>query len=295
MMAAEQPPQASVRQGLTRVEVISPSGRVLVCQPCEAEAHFQDGGRTLKAFIDREPQYLPARVPFDARDPPTEGRSHGSAGTRTASKATGWMDSEGPVTVAPGRPVEAQGQAALMSDQSPPAPQASVREPLQTLKLMVAEHLANCCSHWSVPECDAAMAWLAALPAPPEPQGWQPPRLEWSHEGGVFVVSLRGVNGWHLSGHGDTEQEALDCLASSITAACALRRGAEGQAPAPQGWQPIETAPLDGTYIIGALADAGGVIWRVHEMAHNGLAFYDRAGGSVPRMTHWMPLPKVTP
>lgn len=60
--------------------------------------------------------------------------------------------------------------------------------------------------------------------------------------------------------------------------------------PEPQGWQEIETAPKDGTYIIGALI-RDGKVWRVHDMRHNGLAFYTTAGGSLPQMTHWMPLP----
>ena len=56
-------------------------------------------------------------------------------------------------------------------------------------------------------------------------------------------------------------------------------------------WQPIETAPKDGTLIIGALI-RDGKVWRVHEMKHNGLAFYTVAGGALPQMTHWMPLPE---
>lgn len=56
-------------------------------------------------------------------------------------------------------------------------------------------------------------------------------------------------------------------------------------------WYPIETAPKNGTLIIGALIKDDGKVWRVHEMKHNGLAFYTVAGGSLPRMTHWMPLP----
>ncbi len=53
-----------LKQGITRVEVIGPSGRALVCdprgagEPFEAEAHYQDGGRTLKVFISREPDYV---------------------------------------------------------------------------------------------------------------------------------------------------------------------------------------------------------------------------------------------
>ncbi len=59
--------------------------------------------------------------------------------------------------------------------------------------------------------------------------------------------------------------------------------------PAPETWRDIATAPKDGTLIIGALIRDG--IWRVHEMRHNGLAFYTIAGGSLPQMTHWLPIP----
>ena len=57
-------------------------------------------------------------------------------------------------------------------------------------------------------------------------------------------------------------------------------------------WQPIATVPKDGTYVLGALIKDG-TVWRVHEMAHNGLAFYTKAGGSVPAMTHWLPMPAL--
>lgn len=55
-------------------------------------------------------------------------------------------------------------------------------------------------------------------------------------------------------------------------------------------WKEIESAPKDGTLIIGALIRDGRV-WRVHDMRHNGLAFYTVSGGSLPQMTHWHPLP----
>lgn len=65
----------------------------------------------------------------------------------------------------------------------------------------------------------------------------------------------------------------------------------EPPADAPLEWQPIDTAPKDRT-IIGALIRDGRV-WRVHEMKHNGLAFYTVAGGSLPQMTHWIPMPEA--
>lgn len=69
-----------------------------------------------------------------------------------------------------------------------------------------------------------------------------------------------------------------------------LRALAAAQQTPQEGWQPIATAPKDGTVIIGALIRDGRV-WRVHDMKHNGLAFYTINGDSVPQMTHWIPLP----
>ena len=58
-------------------------------------------------------------------------------------------------------------------------------------------------------------------------------------------------------------------------------------------WQPIATAPKDGTTIIGALIGVDGSVFRVHDMKHNGLAFYTTNGGSLPPMTHWMSMPDL--
>jgi hypothetical protein len=59
-------------------------------------------------------------------------------------------------------------------------------------------------------------------------------------------------------------------------------------------WQPLATAPRDGTPIIGALI-RDGKVWRVHDMQHNGLAYYTINGQSLPVMTHWVPMPELTP
>jgi hypothetical protein len=79
--------------------------------------------------------------------------------------------------------------------------------------------------------------------------------------------------------------DADDAYVRWADVAAALREPPEAAPP----WQPIDTAPKDRT-IIGALIRDGRV-WRVHEMKHNGLAFYTTAGGSLPKMTHWIPMP----
>ncbi len=56
-------------------------------------------------------------------------------------------------------------------------------------------------------------------------------------------------------------------------------------------WKPIETAPKD-RLIIGALITDGRV-WRVHDMQHNGLAFYTRNGQALPPLTHWDDMPTL--
>ena len=57
-------------------------------------------------------------------------------------------------------------------------------------------------------------------------------------------------------------------------------------------WQPIETAPVGGTLIVGSLIIRGEV-WRVFDCRHSGLAWYSKNGMSVPIPTHWIPLPKT--
>ena len=57
-------------------------------------------------------------------------------------------------------------------------------------------------------------------------------------------------------------------------------------------WQPIETAPKDGTVILVALIKDGHVM-RVSDARHvKDLGLYTRFGGEACHWrTHWMPLP----
>jgi len=68
----------------------------------------------------------------------------------------------------------------------------------------------------------------------------------------------------------------------------ALERG-RAQAPAPD-WQPIETAPKDGTLVLVAFIRDGSVL-RASDAAFNGLGWYTRNGSACHWRTHWMPLP----
>lgn len=81
-----------------------------------------------------------------------------------------------------------------------------------------------------------------------------------------------------------------DLLAHTAATLRALASPATPVAEGQTDWQPIETAPEDGTLIIGALI-RNGKVWRVHDMKHNGLAFYTVNGSSLPQMSHWLPLP----
>lgn len=57
-------------------------------------------------------------------------------------------------------------------------------------------------------------------------------------------------------------------------------------------WQPIETAPKDGTRVLVAHV-RDGVIARVSEARFDGLGWYNNGGEGCHWRTHWMPLPQV--
>ena len=60
-------------------------------------------------------------------------------------------------------------------------------------------------------------------------------------------------------------------------------------------WQPINTAPKNGKFIIIALIRYGDTVWRVSDAAHNGLLWYTKNGNQTFNPTHWMPLPEPSP
>lgn len=95
--------------------------------------------------------------------------------------------------------------------------------------------------------------------------------------------------GEHLWSIPVDQQRDFDCILSDAIDELEHFRAAGG----PSGWQPIETAPKDGTVVIGALI-RDGRLWRIHDMKHDGLAFYTLNGGSLPQMTHWLPAPPAS-
>jgi hypothetical protein len=91
------------------------------------------------------------------------------------------------------------------------------------------------------------------------------------------VLALRGEHGWAKETIRAIEQAVRSKLGAGV------------------GWQPIETAPMDGTAIL--LFTGGGVIeghWIYREWQQCAISCsYDGAGGPVFECvpTHWMPLP----
>ena len=61
-------------------------------------------------------------------------------------------------------------------------------------------------------------------------------------------------------------------------------------------WRSIESAPKDGTLIIGALIHKE-KIWRIFDMQWSswgvGGAWFSKSGHSIPNPTHWMRIPEV--
>lgn len=57
-------------------------------------------------------------------------------------------------------------------------------------------------------------------------------------------------------------------------------------------WQPIKTAPKDGTLVVVGLINAG-IVWRISDAAFNGLGWYTKSGESCHWATYWAPLPSI--
>jgi hypothetical protein len=69
-------------------------------------------------------------------------------------------------------------------------------------------------------------------------------------------------------------------------------RAALSGSPAPEGlreWLPIETAPKDGTHVIGLTQFGAREIWW-HQDSYEG-EFWQDEGDSEPEPTHWVPMP----
>lgn len=90
---------------------------------------------------------------------------------------------------------------------------------------------------------------------------------------------------------GETDDGAIFGRMNEI----AVRRPAHHLLAAPQvpKWQPIETAPKDGTEIL--LWVPGGFVWHAVMAFSNGMWADRYTGRPLPFLkvpTHWMPLPK---
>lgn len=66
------------------------------------------------------------------------------------------------------------------------------------------------------PACPCSCGLDAILTEPPAPQQEETPRLDWGEDDGDYVVRLRGMPHWHLSGVGRTRAAALISLGEAM-------------------------------------------------------------------------------
>lgn len=63
--------------------------------------------------------------------------------------------------------------------------------------------------------------------------------------------------------------------------------------PAREEWQPVATAPRDGTRVLVALIGDDGWPRRVRDAAFNGFGWYTTTGEACHWRSHWAPMPRV--
>lgn len=134
---------------------------------------------------------------------------------------------------------------------------------------------------------------IAALSVPAaavvgEPEGWKLVPIE-PTVAMVEAADIAGARSWHTG-----ERMAAAILKAGITAAPS----------APDGWQPIDTAPRDGTVILARYQWGGEsrfLVIRLSNMHrwwvtdHDGLIKHDEEKVSIRNynFTHWRPLPEA--
>jgi hypothetical protein len=97
-----------------------------------------------------------------------------------------------------------------------------------------------------------------------------------------------------------TPPERAKALAETVRAA--LRTALESASRLPDGWQPIETAPRDGTTVLVNDTTPGYTPWvaamYIESKEWSGWAYDDEATADSnplgPNPTHWIPLPAPT-
>lgn len=131
---------------------------------------------------------------------------------------------------------------------------------------------------------DARRYAAAALSVPAaavvgEPEGWKLVPIEPTPE-----MESKGADAFFSPQPQSIEDE-------NARAASVYRRMLSTAPSAPDGWQPIETAPKDGT-TLWVLDELYGKPWH-YECNWNGIEWYHGFGVAWPdaRPTHWRPLP----
>ena len=98
-------------------------------------------------------------------------------------------------------------------------------------------------------------------------------------------------------------KEAKASAELSLKMSVKAKRGCASKCKCKQGWQPIETAPYDGTHIIGFIPEDGisggvrGIFWKETKRKFEGAEWIDYDwvdalnDAHIMAPTHWMPMP----